>query len=349
MANKKISDLSALTSVASGDLLEIVDISDTTDSAEGSSKKITQTNLTAPERVRLDNLETVVNNASASAPASLDLHEDTDNGTNKITITAPSAIASDKVITLPDETGEVITDASTELTLGWNVASGTWSASDANTISVASLDLTGVLQKGDKIKLTNDSATKYFYITTTPAFSTNTTFDVTGETDLAAGDITSPYYSKIDTPQGFKNGRDWYKCRVYANTAQNATSGGTTKINFDTEVFDVGDNFDTTNKRFVAPITGFYRVDVKVNVITTGSTAAGAVVAQLYVNGGLVANGTHSILGSGASLASEVSDIVYAEKGQYIEGYVRHTSGANDPINVGFIQTTFMGVQFVSI
>ena len=43
---------------------------------------------------KISKLEVVVNNASSAAPASLDLHEDTDNGTNKITITAPSAVAS---------------------------------------------------------------------------------------------------------------------------------------------------------------------------------------------------------------------------------------------------------------
>lgn len=43
--------------------------------------------------------------ASASGPASLALAEDTDNGTNKITITAPSSIASDRTLTLPDATG----------------------------------------------------------------------------------------------------------------------------------------------------------------------------------------------------------------------------------------------------
>ena len=59
----------------------------------------------------ITDLEAVVNNASASAPASLDLAEDTDNGTNKITVTAPSAIASDKVITLPDVTGNVLLDS----------------------------------------------------------------------------------------------------------------------------------------------------------------------------------------------------------------------------------------------
>lgn len=44
---------------------------------------------------------------SASAQASLDFFEDTDNGTNKITITPPAAIASDKVQTLQDETGTI--------------------------------------------------------------------------------------------------------------------------------------------------------------------------------------------------------------------------------------------------
>lgn len=42
---------------------------------------------------------------TASAAASLVLAEDTDNGTNNITIQAPSAIASDKVFSLPDTTG----------------------------------------------------------------------------------------------------------------------------------------------------------------------------------------------------------------------------------------------------
>jgi hypothetical protein len=58
-------------------------------------------------------VEAVVNNASSVAPASIDLAEDTDNGVNKITITAPSAVASDKVLTLPDETGTFLSTVST--------------------------------------------------------------------------------------------------------------------------------------------------------------------------------------------------------------------------------------------
>lgn len=55
----------------------------------------------------LTTLSTAFTSASASGPASLALHEDTDNGTNKITITGQSALAGDQVITLPDATGTV--------------------------------------------------------------------------------------------------------------------------------------------------------------------------------------------------------------------------------------------------
>lgn len=45
MANKKISDFSELSSPAAGDLLVLVDVSDTTDAATGTTKKITRDNL----------------------------------------------------------------------------------------------------------------------------------------------------------------------------------------------------------------------------------------------------------------------------------------------------------------
>jgi len=43
----------------------------------------------------------------------LRLFEDTDNGTNYIEITAPASVASNRTITLPDNTGTVLTTAST--------------------------------------------------------------------------------------------------------------------------------------------------------------------------------------------------------------------------------------------
>lgn len=45
MADKKISGLTALTTPASGDFLAILDISDTTSGADGTTKKVTKANL----------------------------------------------------------------------------------------------------------------------------------------------------------------------------------------------------------------------------------------------------------------------------------------------------------------
>lgn len=55
--------------------------------------------------------------ASASSAATLALHEDTDNGTHKVTITVPAALAADRVITFPDATGTVALVGVDELSL----------------------------------------------------------------------------------------------------------------------------------------------------------------------------------------------------------------------------------------
>lgn len=47
--------------------------------------------------------------ASSSAAASLLFHEDTDNGTNKITLIGVATLGADRTLTLPDETGTIAT------------------------------------------------------------------------------------------------------------------------------------------------------------------------------------------------------------------------------------------------
>jgi len=49
--------------------------------------------------------------ANATGPSSLRLYEDTDNGTNYVSIIAPSAVTSNRTLTLPDATGTIITTA----------------------------------------------------------------------------------------------------------------------------------------------------------------------------------------------------------------------------------------------
>lgn len=86
---------------------------------------------------------------------------------------------------------------------GWTVAPGTWtySSADAPTFVIGtSIDLTGVIGLGDKIKLTQTTV-KYFIVTAI----TNTTITVYGGTDytLLSATISSPSYSKAKSPLGF--------------------------------------------------------------------------------------------------------------------------------------------------
>lgn len=63
----------------------------------------------------LTSLATNWTQASASGASSLDFHEDTDNGTNKVTVIAPaSVVTSDKTLTLPDATDTLVGKATTD-------------------------------------------------------------------------------------------------------------------------------------------------------------------------------------------------------------------------------------------
>lgn len=84
MANTKLSALTELTSIADGDLVYIVDISDTTDSAQGSSKKITKSNLFAG--LTLSDI-TDITASVADLNATTNFEETISATTSKVTIT----------------------------------------------------------------------------------------------------------------------------------------------------------------------------------------------------------------------------------------------------------------------
>lgn len=74
----------------------------TYDASVTTTKKVLLKNLVG---TILATLRTVFTPASSSGPASLQFHEDTDNGTNKVTLKAPASVASDVDVVLPDTAG----------------------------------------------------------------------------------------------------------------------------------------------------------------------------------------------------------------------------------------------------
>jgi len=85
------------------------------------------------------------------------------------------------------------------------------------------------------------------------------TFAFTG-TVTGAGGVNTPYFSAKAT--GNQTG---------------LSSGGWTKVQFDTATFNEGSDYDTTNDKFVAPSAGkyFFTASVKVN------SAGGSTTLQL--------------------------------------------------------------------
>lgn len=102
MANSKLTDLTALTTPASGDKLYIVDISDTTDSADGSSRQITFGNLTSTF-VTLTGTDTLTNKTLTSAV--LTTPQVNDTSADHQYVFAVSELSADRTVTLPLLTG----------------------------------------------------------------------------------------------------------------------------------------------------------------------------------------------------------------------------------------------------
>lgn len=140
-----------------------------------------------------------------------------------------------------------------------------------------------------------------------------------------------------------------YCARAYLGTTQsNITDNTATKVLLDTESFDVNSDYDAANKRYVAPVTGYYQVNASVSF--SGAIASKLYIAYIYVNGAsvtqlYVANGTDG----NAVCSAHLSDTVYIVAGQYVELYAKTLAGANT-VDIGAgSAATYMSIHLVSV
>lgn len=127
------------------------------------------------------------------------------------------------------------------------------------------------------------------------------------------------------TPQKSSNP---YKFSAYRNAALNSASSYT-KVAFDTELFDTNNDFNTTNARYTAPVTGYYLF----NAVAGNSVAGGtAQFIALYKNGSRIKLGNgNSATTSGQSCT--VAALVKLNAGDYVE--VFFIGGSGSTMNVG--------------
>ena len=224
MADTKLTDLTALTTPASTDKAYIVDVSDTTDGAAGTSKVATISNMskgivaTNLDVTGLTSSELLQVNSGGTAIESGGVQLDT-------SFTASEVLRVDSGGTTIESSG---------LTLdGWIDADESWSYSawdDTNGVSTATItvpsDATTKYQAGMRVKCDQTTdGTKYGIITkvasTTLTVFMNTDYDFDNET------ITNPYYSPMDTPFGFDRDPDKWTVETTDATSTSITDDGT--------------------------------------------------------------------------------------------------------------------------
>lgn len=222
------------------------------------------------------------------------------------------------------------------LNTGWIPADQSWAYASANTITVPS-GATAIYSVGDKIKITQTTV-KYFYVTAVA----DTTLTVTGGTDYTVANdaITSPYYSKATSPVGFPN--FYPKARAKRSTTQTIGNESWTKVQFNTESFDLGGNYNNaTNYRFTAPVTGHYQVNT---LITWANISGEDHYVKIYKNGtGIITNTIHGITSNAYS--QTIGDVVPLDAGEYIEIFVYQNSGGNENITA----ESYLSVHLIDI
>jgi hypothetical protein len=121
-------------------------------------------------------------------------------------------------------------------------------------------------------------------------------------------------------PVNAKNLNNPYKFSVYRNSSQTPSAGAFTKVGFNTRIFDTGSNFDTTNKRFIAPVNGFYFFTAR-----QSSTNPNTVyLIALYVNGTIHKRGVNTT--GTTTQGAEVSGLIQLSATDYVEVFVFATT-----------------------
>lgn len=137
------------------------------------------------------------------------------------------------------------------------------------------------------------------------------------------------------------------KAKAYPTNSQTIATGTWTKVALNEEIYDVGNDFDsTTNYRFTAPVSGYYLVSGQLSWNSMGNNSF---YLSIWRNGSSADRiVTDSIKPAvGVVHTQRIVDIVYLTANQYIELYCYQDSGSNVSTIAGNLYT-FMTVHLLS-
>lgn len=141
------------------------------------------------------------------------------------------------------------------------------------------------------------------------------------------------------------------KARAYLSADQDDITDNTvTLVNLDTESYDQGSDFDTTNYYFVAPVDGYYLVCWKADFESTDLVADKGYQAYVYVGSTLTcAAAAQASVGASRVLSAGGADIIALSANDQVTLRVRHFAGVNTIDLESGSSNTFLAVSLISM
>lgn len=218
-----------------------------------------------------------------------------------------------------------------DLASGWSPYSAvvpTRTAADdpTYTIQFAGIDVTSLMSVGMRVKLTQNSTTRYFIITSI-SFSTNTTITLFGGTDYDVDDtgtytISDFCFSSQKAPYGFP--LDVEKWTLEAkDTSDNSQSSPTAGTWYNLGTFSLAIHIGSWEVYYSAPIQGnkaSSNVDLRMTLSTANNSASDGELTALTKPYGTA---------SAADSLSNRKGITISSKTTYYLNYMTNTSGVN--------------------
>lgn len=106
--------------------------------------------------------------------------------------------------------------------------------------------------------------------------------------------------------------------RVTLSADQGIPNNSNTKVNFDSETYDLNSNYDTVTNRFTANEPGYYKIN---STISTGQNSDGFEL-MIFVNGSLFSRYYPNIPSTGYHQSLSIQDVIFLNTNDYIEIYV---------------------------
>jgi hypothetical protein len=170
--------------------------------------------------------------------------------------------------------------------------------------------------------------------TIAPSTGTTLTLGENGDTVTLGTGATQSGFGGTNTPA--------FKAKL--SSSYGISNATTTKIDFDTEMFDTDNLYDTVNQRFTPTSAGKYFISAQVYFDDAASTDATRIV-YIYKDGSEhLGSNTRTVGSTGRGSVVRISDLVDLSVGEYIEIFGYTNAGAT---TIGSGSSRFYGYKII--